>query len=292
MNSACLLTRVTAGFWRNALDHKSNKTGVVYLELISCLSFDAMWHLTHSKLFVCLHLNGLCWETRWFDPRGWWYNCTTCWGHGTTGGWIRSDGKLGLRSILLLLQNYCAIKSFVLPSFYDFLSTFSKLRTSFCLAVLHKRPKMNFVNTFPFLKCCNQSRITLCRQKNHQRGFSNCPHVFVTELSVVKLLFAWFPHRAKIASQAGEMCKDAFFQTISLRTWGTWSCPPRKAQVFSSKLCKVPPALGVLPYAWQKGFWWSSQILWKFRGTEFQIIHGKCNPCRLIDDPMRNSLGV
>ena len=161
-----------------------------------------------------------------------------------------------------------------------------------CLAVLHKRPKMNFVNTFPFLKCCNQSRIILCRQKNPQRGFSNCPHVFVTELSVVKLLFAWFPHRAKIASQAGEMCKDAFFQTISLRPWGTCSCLPRKAQVFSSKPCKVAPALGVLPYVWQKGFWWSSQILWMFRGTEFQIIHGKCNPCRLIDDPMRNSLGV
>ena len=130
----------------------------------------------HSELFVCLHSNALCWETRWFDPREWWYNCTTCWGHGTTGGWIRSDGKLGLRSILLLLQNYCAIKSFVLPSFYNFLSTFSQpLRTSFFLAVLHKRPKMNFVNTFPFLKCCNQSRITLCHQKNHQRGFFQLP---------------------------------------------------------------------------------------------------------------------
>ena len=168
-----------------------------------------MWHLTHSELFVCLHSNGLCWETRWFDPRGRWYNCTTCWGHGTTGGWIRSDGKLGLRSILPLLQNYCAIKSFVLPSFYNFLSTFSKLRTSFCLAVLHKRPKMNFVNTFPVLKCCNHSRITLCRQKNHQRGFSNCPHVFVTELSVVKLLFAWFLHNTepKLHHKLGKCAK-------------------------------------------------------------------------------------
>ena len=42
MNLACLLTRVTAGFWRNALDHKSNKTEVVYVELMSCLSFDAI----------------------------------------------------------------------------------------------------------------------------------------------------------------------------------------------------------------------------------------------------------
>ena len=167
-----------------------------------------MWHLTHSELFVRLYSDGLCWETRWFDPRGWWYNCTTFWGHGTTGGWIRSDGKLGLRSILLLLQNYCAIKSFVLPSFYNFLSTFSQpLRTSFFLAVLHKRPKMNFVNTFPFLKCCNQSRITLCRQKNHQRGFSNCPHVFVTELSVVKLLFAWFHTEQTLHHKLGKCAK-------------------------------------------------------------------------------------
>ena len=211
-----------------------------------------MWHLTHSKLFVCLHLNGLCWETRWFDPRGWWYNCTTFWGHGTTGGWIRSDGKLGLRSILPLLQNYCAIKSFVLPSFYDFLSTFSKLRTSFCLAVLHKRPKMNFVNTFPFR--CNQSRITLCRQKNHQRGFSNCPHVFVTELSVVKLLFAWFPHRAKIASQAGEMCKDAFFQTISiLKTMRHLQLSTEKGTSFFFKALQSSPCPGRAAVCLTKG---------------------------------------
>ena len=58
MNSACLLTRVTAGFWRNALDHKSNKTGVVYLELISCLFFDALWHLTTvSCLFICIRMD-------------------------------------------------------------------------------------------------------------------------------------------------------------------------------------------------------------------------------------------
>ena len=175
MNSACLLTRVTAGFWRNALDHKSNKTGVVYLELISCLFFDALWHLTTvSCLFICIRMD--CVGKQGGLTRGWWYNCTTFWGHGTTGGWIRSDGKLGLRSILPLLQNYCAIKSFVLPSFYNFLSTFSQpLRTSFFLAVLHKRPKMNFVNTFPFR--CNQSRITLCRQKNHQRVFFPIAHM-------------------------------------------------------------------------------------------------------------------